>query len=48
VIDDRRTEHLQQLEIQEAEDRDRECYCKQPQVLEEVLAWASGAARPDE
>jgi metal-responsive CopG/Arc/MetJ family transcriptional regulator len=48
LIRDALREHLRRLEIKTLEDRDREGYAKGPQLRDELLAWESEAAWPEE
>jgi metal-responsive CopG/Arc/MetJ family transcriptional regulator len=41
-------EHLQKLEVQAKEERDREGYLRQPQDLDEIRRWEGKAAWPEE
>ncbi len=48
LVRDALREHLQRLEIQAKEDRDRQGYSRNPQTHEESLAWEAEAAWPQE
>ena len=48
LIRDALRAHLQSLEIQALEERDRQGYLKHPQSMEEVLAWEAETVWPAE
>jgi metal-responsive CopG/Arc/MetJ family transcriptional regulator len=48
LVRDALREHLRLLERQALEDRDRKGYSKQPQGLDQSLAWEAEAAWPEE
>jgi metal-responsive CopG/Arc/MetJ family transcriptional regulator len=48
LVRDALREHLRRLEMRAMEERDREGYTRQPQVLEECLKWEAEAAWPAE
>jgi metal-responsive CopG/Arc/MetJ family transcriptional regulator len=48
LVRDALREHLQRLEIQAQEERDRQGYSGKPHTPEETLAWEAEAAWPQE
>jgi metal-responsive CopG/Arc/MetJ family transcriptional regulator len=48
LVRDALREHLQRLEVQAKEERDREGYLRQPQDLDGIRLWEGKAAWPEE
>jgi metal-responsive CopG/Arc/MetJ family transcriptional regulator len=48
LVRDALREHLRRLETAAKEERDRQGYLKQPQLVEEAIRWGQEAAWPEE
>jgi metal-responsive CopG/Arc/MetJ family transcriptional regulator len=48
LVRDALREHLRRLETAAKEERDRQGYLKQPQLVDEAIRWGQEAAWPEE